>query len=301
MSRPTTTLLLLGLHLIGSPIRVLGAKLRLVNAIYSGPDNHLSLLEWIPDHGYNEEVAPRPVKISFEHEDFDPEIHDCFPNESSAQQAFDKVSEHCVELATVNGNDFRSKPVVPYEDGVYTFPLTHRNQTVRAPVFYIDVDVPVSTAQPTTTPTTSPSSEQSPEATSDSKNDMSDSAKAGIAIGAILLGLLIFGMFAWDYIRTKQKKQRARAAADKGDDHSEPSELKQPEEKQVELGQPEQRVELTGGVREERAELAAETDVHELDVTPQRWKEDEIDSKDWMKNQMVGVDMSVGCPRGGKS
>ncbi|KAJ4414276.1 hypothetical protein N0V85_003210 [Neurospora sp. IMI 360204] len=147
MSRPTTTLLLLGVHLIGAPIGVLSTKLRLVNAIYSGPDN-LSLLEWIFHYGYNEEVTPRPVKVSFEHRDFDPEIHDCFPNESSAQQAFDKVSEYCVELATVNGNDFRSKPVVPYEDGVYTFRLIHGNQTVRAPVFYIDVDVAGVTTAP---------------------------------------------------------------------------------------------------------------------------------------------------------
>lgn len=141
---------------------------------------------------------------------------------------------------------------------------------------------------------------------------MKASEKAGIAIGAVLLGLLILGMFAWDWMRTKEKnEQRAKAAAaaaaKERDNHdSEPSELEQPEgDKQVvELGQPRQRVELTGGVREDRAELAGENYVYELDVEPQqRWKpEDEVEmeKKEWMKNQVVGVDISIGSPGGGR-
>lgn len=338
MSRPVTTLLLLlGLHLIGGPIGAIGAKLRLVNAIYNGADN-LSLLEWIFDYAEDEMRTPKRVNLFFEHQDFDPQL-ECFLTEQRALDAHGPPSVYCVQLATVYGSDFRSKPVVPFQEGNYTFRITHdENQTVRAPVFYLDAngtmvdtttadddgdslaqstvsiclfdDIPknaddqlpsqirssVSVAWPSAA--TSSSSEQTTEVTSQPRNDMSASEKAGIAVGAILLGSLILGMFVWGHGRTKQKNERARApAAAKGNDHSEASELEQPEEKQVELGQPQQRVELTGGVREDRAELAAESDVYELDAWPQRWEEEDIESKDWMKNQMVGVDICVGSPR----
>lgn len=52
-----------------------------------------------------------------------------------------------------------------------------------------------------------------------------------------------------------------------------------------------------GWVREDRAELAAENDVYELDALPQRWDDEDIESKGWMKNQMVGVDIYMGSPR----
>ena len=149
MSRATTTLLLLGLHSLGASIGVFGARLRLVNAIYSGADN-LSLIEWTFDRENLEEaIIPKAVTISFEHDDFDPELHTCYPNEASAQAAQaskDRVNEYCVQLATVNGMDFRSKPLVPLESGVYIFRLTCSDgsgtQTVRSPKFEIDVDVP---------------------------------------------------------------------------------------------------------------------------------------------------------------
>lgn len=321
MSRLTRTLLLLlGLHLIiGAPLGAHGATLRLVNSIYSGADN-LSLLEWIFDYTEGEVVTPKQVKLFFEHEDYDYNKFECFPTPQRAFAAHGPTTVYCVELATVFGSDFRSKPVVPFQDGNYTFRINYADQHVRAPVFplYIDssgalitttadddgnrftqstIQSATSTSQPT--PTASPTSRETAEAVPKARNDMKASEKAGIAIGAILLGSLIFGMFAWDYVKTKSRKAMAAAAAAKGDDGSHSTdlaELEQSEEKLVELGRTEQRIELSGGVREERAELSADTDIYELDASPIRRKEDNDSESEWMQNQMVGVDVSVVSP-----
>lgn len=104
-------------------------------------------------------------------------------------------------------------------------------------------------------------------------------------------------MFARDYVKTKSRKAKAAAAKGDGSSHStDLAELEQSEEKLVELGQTDQRVELSGGVREEIAELPADTDVYELDASPMRWKEDNDSESEWMQNQLVGSDVSVVSP-----
>ncbi|KAK3392419.1 hypothetical protein B0T20DRAFT_55813 [Sordaria brevicollis] len=343
MSRRLTTTLLptlfLSLHLliivVSAPLGAHGATLRLVNSIYSGADG-LSLLEWIFDYPEGEAATPKQVRLFFEHEDYDHNKFECFPTQQRAYDAHGPMTVYCVELATVYGSDFRSKPVVPYQDGNYTFRISYADQHVRAPVFplYIDangelitssvddegnrfgqVTIPSITSTSEPTPTASLPSRQTTiegEAVpAESRHDLKASEKAGIAIGAICLGSLIFGMFIWDYLKNKSRKTAAAAAdaaADKGDGCSSTSshstgtglaELDTSEEKLVsELGQPEQRVELSGGVREERAELPAEIDVYELDSEPMRWswKDDNHSELEWMQSHNIGSEVSVVSP-----